>query len=67
MANHWPGYVTHRAASLADAEGLAWQFRKLSLNRGRRNVLLPVGADHVIPSRWHRYPQGLEHHSGPGS
>jgi alpha-mannosidase len=54
MANHYgAGWVTHTAASLAEAEQAAYrQFRELAPVAATRNVLLPVGADHVIPSRW---------------
>jgi hypothetical protein len=54
MPNHYgAGWVTHQAASLADAEDAARrQFAELSPVAATRNVLLPVGADHVIPSRW---------------
>ncbi len=54
MANHYgAGWVTHSAASLAAAEQAAHeQFRELAPVAATRNVLLPVGADHVIPSRW---------------
>jgi alpha-mannosidase len=54
MANHYgAGWATHQAASLAAAEEAAYQqFRELSPVAATRNVLLPVGADHVIPSRW---------------
>jgi alpha-mannosidase len=54
MPNHYgAGWVTHSAASLADAEQAAYeQFRELAPVAATRNVLLPVGADHVIPSRW---------------
>src|SRR5215472_13506708 len=54
MANHYgAGWVTHGAASLAEAERAALkQFRQLAPVAATRNVLLPVGADHVIPSRW---------------
>ena len=54
LANHYgAGWVTHQAASLAGAEEAAYQqFRELSPVAATRNVLLPVGADHVIPSRW---------------
>ena len=54
MANHYgAGWVTQQAADLAGAqrEALA-QFRALAPVAATRNVLLPVGADHVIPSRW---------------
>ncbi len=44
---------THRAADLAAAEEEALgQFRQLAPVAATANVLLPVGADHVIPSRW---------------
>jgi alpha-mannosidase len=54
MANHYgAGWVTHQAASLDAAEQAALeQFRQLAPVAATRNVLLPVGADHVIPSRW---------------
>ncbi len=54
MANHYgAGWVTHSAASLEAAEQAAYeQFRQLAPVAATRNVLLPVGADHVIPSRW---------------
>jgi alpha-mannosidase len=54
MANHYgAGWVTHSAASLEAAEQAAHeQFRQLAPVAATRNVLLPVGADHVIPSRW---------------
>ena len=54
MANHYgAGWVTHDAASLEAAEQAAHeQFRQLAPVAATRNVLLPVGADHVIPSRW---------------
>jgi alpha-mannosidase len=54
MANHYgAGWVTHQAPSLAAAEDAAYeQFRQLAPVAATRNVLLPVGADHVIPSRW---------------
>lgn len=54
MANHYgAGWGTHRAADLAAAEQDALsQFTTLAPVAATRNVLLPVGADHVIPSRW---------------
>ncbi len=54
MANHYgAGWVTHTAGSLEAAEQAAHeQFRQLAPVAATRNVLLPVGADHVIPSRW---------------
>jgi alpha-mannosidase len=54
MANHYgAGWVTHSAASLEAAEQAAYeQFGQLAPVAATRNVLLPVGADHVIPSRW---------------
>ena len=54
MPNHYgAGWVTHSAATLAEAEQSACeQFRQLAPVAATRNVLLPVGADHVIPSRW---------------
>src|ERR1700733_2126486 len=54
MANHYgAGWVTHNAATLDAAEQAAYeQFSQLAPVAATRNVLLPVGADHVIPSRW---------------
>jgi alpha-mannosidase len=54
MANHYgAGWATQGAATLAAAERAAYeQFRQLAPVAATRNVLLPVGADHVIPSRW---------------
>ncbi|MGH3231276.1 MAG: glycoside hydrolase, partial [Streptosporangiaceae bacterium] len=54
MANHYgAGWVTHNAATLEAAEQAAYeQFSQLAPVAATRNVLLPVGADHVIPSRW---------------
>ena len=54
MPNHYgAGWATHHAADLAEAEQSALaEFRGLAPVAATRNVLLPVGADHVIPSRW---------------
>ena len=54
MANHYgAGWVLHHAKTLAAAEADAYeQFRQLAPVAATRNVLLPVGADHVIPARW---------------
>ncbi len=54
MANHYSaGWGTQQAADLATAEQDAYQqFRELAAVAATRNVLLPVGGDHVIPSRW---------------
>ena len=54
MANHYgAGWVTHQAKDRAAAEAAAYeQFSQLAPVAATRNVLLPVGADHVIPSRW---------------
>ena len=54
MANHYgAGWITQHAPTLAAAEDLAYeQFSLLVPVAATRNVLLPVGADHVIPSRW---------------
>jgi alpha-mannosidase len=55
MANHYSaGWLAgHHAktleAAMADAHR---QFRELSPVAATRNVLLPVGGDHVIPPRW---------------
>ncbi len=54
MPNHYgAGWVTHEQPDLAAAEQAAYeQFALLAPVAATRNVLLPVGADHVIPSRW---------------
>ena len=54
MANHYgAGWITQHAPTLAAAEDMAYeQFSLLAPVAATRNVLLPVGADHVIPSRW---------------
>ena len=54
MANHYgAGWVTQHAKTLAAAEADAYeQFRQLAPVAATRNVLLPVGGDHVVPSRW---------------
>jgi alpha-mannosidase len=54
MANHYgAGWGIHQAPDLAaaQAEALA-QLATLAPVAATRNVLLPVGADHVIPARW---------------
>jgi alpha-mannosidase len=54
MANHYgAGWSIHSLPDLAAAEAEALnQFRSLAAVAATRNVLLPVGADHVIPPRW---------------
>ena len=54
MPNHYgAGWVTQDAPDLAAAERAAYgQFALLAPVAATRNVLLPVGADHVVPSRW---------------
>jgi alpha-mannosidase len=55
MANHYgAGWVLEEQAhTLEEAAELAYgQFSELRPVAATRNVLLPVGADHVIPSRW---------------
>ncbi len=54
MPNHYSaGWITQHAADLAAAEKDAYgQFRSLAPVAATRNVLLPVGGDHVVPSRW---------------
>ncbi len=54
MPNHYgAGWAMERLGDLAAAEREAYaQFRSLTPVAATRNVLLPVGADHVIPSRW---------------
>ena len=54
MANHYgAGWGIHQAPDLtaARAEALG-QLATLAPVAATRNVLLPVGADHVIPARW---------------
>ncbi|MFL6052216.1 MAG: glycoside hydrolase family 38 C-terminal domain-containing protein [Actinoallomurus sp.] len=55
MANHYgAGWVMEeQARTLEEAAELAYgQFSELRPVAATRNVLLPVGADHVVPSRW---------------
>jgi alpha-mannosidase len=54
MANHYgAGWAIHQAADAAGARAAALdQFEALAPVAATRNVLLPVGADHVIPARW---------------
>ncbi len=54
MPNHYgAGWVLHSRGSLESAERAAYaQFQLLKPVAATRNVLLPVGADHVIPCRW---------------
>jgi alpha-mannosidase len=55
MANHYSaGWLAgHHAKTLEAAVAEAHrQFRELSPVAATRNVLLPVGGDHVIPPRW---------------
>ena len=54
MPNHYgAGWATHHAPDVAGAEQEALtQFEALAPVAATRNVLLPVGADHVIPCRW---------------
>src|SRR5229473_382306 len=54
MPNHYgAGWAMHHAADLAGAEAEALaQFELLAPVAATRNVLLPVGADHVSPCRW---------------
>ncbi len=54
MANHYgAGWGMQRLPDLAAAEAEAYgQFRSLAEVATTRNVMLPVGADHVIPPRW---------------
>ncbi|HEX4833202.1 MAG TPA: glycoside hydrolase family 38 C-terminal domain-containing protein [Trebonia sp.] len=54
MANHYgAGWALHTAKTLAEAQAAALtQFRSLAPVAATRNVMLPVGADHVIPARW---------------
>ncbi|MBV9451778.1 MAG: glycoside hydrolase [Streptosporangiaceae bacterium] len=54
MAHHYGGgWVLHSPPDLEAAERAAYeQFRDLARVATTRNVLLPVGSDHVIPARW---------------
>ena len=54
MAHHYgAGWRLHTLPDLAAAELEAYgQFRGLAQVATTRNVLLPVGSDHVIPARW---------------
>ena len=54
MAHHYgAGWKLHTLPDLAAAEAEAHgQFRALAQVAATRNVLLPVGSDHVIPARW---------------
>ncbi|HET9894826.1 MAG TPA: glycoside hydrolase family 38 C-terminal domain-containing protein [Streptosporangiaceae bacterium] len=54
MPNHYSaGWITQHAADLVTAEEDAYtQFRQLAPVASTRNVMLPVGGDHVVPSRW---------------
>jgi alpha-mannosidase len=54
MAHHYgAGWRLHTPPDLQAAEAEAYgQFRALAQVAATRNVLLPVGSDHVIPARW---------------
>ncbi|HUK69889.1 MAG TPA: glycoside hydrolase family 38 C-terminal domain-containing protein [Streptosporangiaceae bacterium] len=54
MPNHYgAGWVLQSQGSLEAAERAAYsQFQLLKPVAATRNVLLPVGADHVVPCRW---------------
>jgi alpha-mannosidase len=54
MANHYgAGWTLHTATDLEGALRAAYeQFRSLAPVAATRNVMLPVGSDHVIPARW---------------
>src|SRR5581483_11625460 len=54
MAHHYgAGWRLHTLPDLEAAEREAYgQFRGLAQVATTRNVLLPVGSDHVIPARW---------------
>jgi alpha-mannosidase len=54
MANHYgAGWGIHQAPDLATAKAeVLGQLATLAPVAATRNVLLPVGADHVIPARW---------------
>ena len=54
MANHYgAGWILQTTPDLEAAMGAAHeQFRMLAPVAATRNVMLPVGSDHVIPARW---------------
>jgi alpha-mannosidase len=54
MAHHYgAGWRLHTLPDLTSAEAEAYgQFRALAQVAATRNVMLPVGSDHVIPARW---------------
>src|SRR6202166_2843207 len=54
MANHYgAGWNLHTASDLDAALAAAYtQFRSLAPVAATRNIMLPVGSDHVIPARW---------------
>src|SRR6202050_4402085 len=54
MAHHYgAGWALHTPPDLQAAEAEAYgQFRALAKVAATRNVMLPVGSDHVIPARW---------------
>ena len=54
MANHYgAGWKLHTAKDLPSALAEAYaQFQSLAPVAATRNVMLPVGSDHVIPARW---------------
>ena len=54
MANHYgAGWTLHTTPDLEAALRAAHeQFRALAAVAATRNVMLPVGSDHVIPARW---------------
>ncbi len=54
MAHHYgAGWALHTLPDLHTAEAEAYgQFRALARVAATRNVMLPVGSDHVIPARW---------------
>ncbi|GLZ02783.1 alpha-mannosidase [Actinomadura sp. NBRC 104412] len=54
MANHYgAGWAMEGAPGRDEAARIAYgQFAELKPVAATRNVLLPVGADHVVPSRW---------------
>jgi len=55
MANHYSAgwLAAYHAKDLATAEADAYkQFGELAPVAATRNVLLPVGGDHVVPARW---------------
>ena len=54
LAHHYPaGWRLNEVDTLEEAEAEAYErFRSLKRSAATRNVILPVGYNHVIPARW---------------